>query len=89
MRSIAADSSAKPLSRSCAADNPKPIAVPVKETCRLLGIGNTLAYELIASGRLKSITIGRRRLILFNSIESLVAEAAPSNAIATVLNPAS
>ncbi len=37
-----------------------------------LGIGKTKLYELMARGDLESIRIGRRRLILGQSIEALV-----------------
>lgn len=50
----------------------KPIAVPVNEACRIGGFGRTLCYELIAQGKLKAVVIGRRRLVLIDSIESLL-----------------
>lgn len=36
------------------------------------GIGRTLFYELIASGQLRSVKIGRRRLVPAEAIEELV-----------------
>jgi excisionase family DNA binding protein len=38
----------------------------------LTGLGNTKIYDLISAGKLKSITVGRRRLIVYASIEELV-----------------
>lgn len=54
------------------------IAVPVVEGFAALGIGRTKGYELIEAGRLKTILIGRRRLILVSSIKELVEELAES-----------
>jgi len=53
----------------------KPLAVSVKTMCRLLEIGNTKAWELIASGRVRTFNLGRKRLIVFASLEELIAEA--------------
>lgn len=39
---------------------------------RMLDIGKTKLYELIASGELETIHIGRRTLVLWDSIEQLV-----------------
>jgi excisionase family DNA binding protein len=53
----------------------RPLTVTVAQTRALLGVGHTTVYELLKHGRLKSITLGRSRRILFNSIERLIAEA--------------
>ncbi len=45
----------------------------VAEACAAAGIGTTKLYELIGSGALKSVTIGRRRLIRVDSLLSLLA----------------
>jgi excisionase family DNA binding protein len=50
----------------------KPISVTVQEARKLTGLGNTLIYELIKEGKLKSVAVGRRRLILYSSIERLL-----------------
>ena len=47
-------------------------AVPVNEACDITGLGRTKLYELISQGKLKSVAIGRRRLVLMASIESLL-----------------
>lgn len=52
----------------------KPLAVSVKEMCRLLDIGNTKAWELIGSGRVESFAIGRKRLVVYSTIEKLLAQ---------------
>ena len=48
------------------------LLVTVEEAARLLGIGRTTMFELIGSGKVKSIRLGRRRLIARTSLESFV-----------------
>jgi excisionase family DNA binding protein len=50
----------------------RPVLVTVKKARALTGLGNTKIYELIGKKKLKSITIGRRRLIEYASIENLI-----------------
>jgi excisionase family DNA binding protein len=50
----------------------KPLAVTVKRACELIGVGNTTMYELIHDGRVKTIRIGRRRLVIYHSLEKVV-----------------
>ena len=49
-----------------------PICVRVEQAMRLLDIGKTKLYELLASGDLEAIHIGRRTLIMRDSIDDLV-----------------
>jgi excisionase family DNA binding protein len=51
---------------------PKPVSVTVPTALALTGIGRTKFYELIKSGEIKTITIGRRRLVVYASLEALV-----------------
>jgi excisionase family DNA binding protein len=46
---------------------------PVKEAARLLGLGPTKTNELIRDGLLKSIKVGKRRLVLNESIDDFIA----------------
>jgi excisionase family DNA binding protein len=55
---------------------PKPLTLTVGDTSKITGLGNTKIYELINQGRLKSVAIGRRRLVLYSSIEELLLPAA-------------
>ncbi len=55
------------------APTPRPISVTVQTARKLTGLGNTTIYQLIKQGKLKSVVIGRRRLILYDSLESLIA----------------
>jgi excisionase family DNA binding protein len=50
----------------------KPIAVTIGDTRRLTGLGNTTVFQLIKQGTLKSIKVGRRRLVIYNSIKDLL-----------------
>jgi excisionase family DNA binding protein len=50
----------------------KPLAVPVNTASKLLGVGNTKMWELIKDGRVQTISIGRRRLVIYDSLERLV-----------------
>jgi excisionase family DNA binding protein len=53
-------------------DGAKPLAVTVKRACKLLGVGNTTMWALIKTGRVKTVSIGRRRLVIYSSLESLL-----------------
>lgn len=46
---------------------------PVLEACAVLGVGRSMLYELIASGELESVSIGRRRLVPHDALEDYVA----------------
>jgi excisionase family DNA binding protein len=50
-----------------------PRLLAVKQAIYELGIGRTAIYELIDSGKLKTVKIGRRRLVPIESIEKLIA----------------
>jgi hypothetical protein len=50
----------------------QPIAMPVKNACRIGGFGETTAWKLIANGTLESVLVGRRRLILYASLIRLL-----------------
>jgi excisionase family DNA binding protein len=49
----------------------KPICVSPKEASRLTGIGLTRLYELLNDKTLKSIKLGRKRLVSYASLEAL------------------
>jgi len=50
-------------------DSGRPVAVSVEEAASLLGIGRTLAYQLVLAHELRSVKVGRRRLVIRASIE--------------------
>lgn len=51
---------------------PSMLSVRVSDAMRLTGIGKTKMFELIADGTLKTTLIGRRRLILYASLQELI-----------------
>ena len=52
----------------------EPRALRVNDFIKSYGIGRTLLYSLIKSGRLKTIQIGKRRLIPRDEAEKLISE---------------
>lgn len=52
----------------------RPLLHQVPDACRLLSVGRSTLYELIASGKLLSVTIGRRRLIAASEVERFAAD---------------
>lgn len=51
-----------------------PRLLAIKQALYELGISRTAIYELIKAGKLKTVKIGRRRLVPVEAIEELVAE---------------
>ncbi|PSC05982.1 DNA-binding protein [Alsobacter soli] len=49
-------------------------AISVKEVCRMLSLGPTKVNELLKSGELPSVKIGRRRLVWVEDVHRLVAK---------------
>jgi excisionase family DNA binding protein len=49
-----------------------PLCVRTDRAMAMLGIGRTKLYELMATGELETISIGRRRLVLLASIDAFV-----------------
>lgn len=47
----------------------QPLLVSITESCRLLGVGRTKLYELIASGELQLRKIGRKSLIAMSDLQ--------------------
>ena len=44
----------------------------IAEACEVTGLGRTKFYELIGDGRVTTTTIGRRRLVIVQSLFALV-----------------
>lgn len=51
--------------------NSKPITVTVNDGLGLTGLGRTKFYELINDGQIKTIKVGKRRLVVYSSLEEL------------------
>jgi len=54
--------------------NSEPLAYQVDQFCEIIGIGRTALYKLIKQGKIKTITIGGRRLIPRSEALRLVQE---------------
>lgn len=50
----------------------EPFALTISDTAKVLSLGRTSVYRLIADGRLQTLKIGRRTLVLVASIHRLV-----------------
>jgi len=49
----------------------------IPDAASALGVGRSKVYELMAEGRLATVTIGRRRLVRTASIRALANDGAP------------
>ncbi len=52
------------------------VLISITDAARMLGIGRTKTYDLIAEGLLETVSIGSRRLVKVASITALVEAAA-------------
>ena len=50
--------------------HPEPLAVSPAEAARLAGLGRTSIYGALGSGALKSLKIGKRRLIAVEALRA-------------------
>lgn len=50
----------------------EPLAIGIKTAVKLTGVGRSTLYELIQSGEIDTVKIGRSRLIPYRSIKRLV-----------------
>ena len=51
-----------------------PLALSVNEACEASRLGRTRIYELLNAGQLKSVKLGKRRLIHADSLHRLIQE---------------
>jgi excisionase family DNA binding protein len=56
--------------KSRSRSHPEPLAVSPAEAARLAGLGRTSIYSALGSGALKSIKIGKRRLIAVEALRA-------------------
>jgi excisionase family DNA binding protein len=54
----------------------KPITVTVATVLAVTGLGRTKFYELVKEGRIRTVAIGRRTLVVFADLEKLTEPAA-------------
>lgn len=50
----------------------QPITAPVVDICKITGLGSTTVNELIREGKLRSVCVGRRRLVFLASVDALL-----------------
>jgi excisionase family DNA binding protein len=50
----------------------EPICVTVNEAARMIGVGRTKLYELIASGEIEAVKLGKSTRITTSSLHKLV-----------------
>lgn len=55
----------------------EPIAVRIKEACRLTGIGRSKLYELIAAGEIRTVKVGSMTLVPVSGLRALIDRAPP------------
>ena len=48
------------------------ITTSVKDACAMTGLGRTKLNQLISTGQIESVTVGRRRLIKVDSLKRLL-----------------
>lgn len=53
-------------------------ALSPEEAAEALGVGRTTIYELLASGRIASIRVGRRRLVPIWAIDAFLGSPSPT-----------
>ena len=53
----------------------EPLAVRIPDAVRMTGIGRSKLYELIASGDLETIKVGRCTLVTIDALKALLAKA--------------
>jgi excisionase family DNA binding protein len=56
----------------------EPVLVSVDQAAKVVGLGKSKLYELLLSGELKSLKIGRRRLISMSALKEFVDDLAAS-----------
>lgn len=56
-------------------NQPDNLSLTVADACQTTGLGKTYLYELIRDGRVKSVKLGRRRLITTASLRALIEQA--------------
>jgi excisionase family DNA binding protein len=61
-----------PSARRTGEDLNEPITVTVATAKQLSGLGNTTIWALIRDGKLKVVRVGRRTLVVLNSLKAVL-----------------
>jgi len=51
-----------------------PLLLTVEEAASLLRLGRTRVYQLVMGGKIQSVKVGRRRLVVRQGLEEFVAQ---------------
>ncbi|MDA8045782.1 MAG: helix-turn-helix domain-containing protein [Actinomycetota bacterium] len=70
LQAVIEDAVAKALASVKTASSEDAVMLSVPEAAERLGVGTTKVKQLIASGQLASVTIGRRRLVPAENVRS-------------------
>ncbi|WP_176597030.1 MULTISPECIES: helix-turn-helix domain-containing protein [Sphingobium] len=62
----------RPTAETDQDENLEPISVRIATAVKLTGIGRSTLYELIGSGEIETVKIGRSTLILYRSLKRLI-----------------
>ena len=54
----------------------RPITVSIKVACELSGLSRSTIWRLATTGQIETTSIGRKRLIILNSLEALLRKSA-------------
>ena len=57
----------------------EPLAVSIREGCRMIGIKRSSIYREIAAGRIKAVKAGKRTLLPVASLRAWLASLRPSS----------
>ena len=60
------------LATQLPAENSPPVLLTVAETCETLRVSRWSVYQLIRSGKLATIQVGRRRLVPLAAVHALI-----------------
>jgi excisionase family DNA binding protein len=50
----------------------EPLSVDIPGACRLTGLGRSKIYELLGNGEIRSLKVGRRRIITLAAIRNFL-----------------
>jgi len=64
--------SAQPSTADRSVELERPLTVSVETVCRLTSLAATTIWHYIKTGRLKTVKLGHRTLVLFDSVERLL-----------------
>ena len=58
-----------------------PMLISVEEAAHLLRIGRTRCFQLVLAGRIRSVKLGRRRLVIAAGLEEFVKSLAAQQSV--------